>query len=93
MWHEVCPTIGMNDMKFDELPDTVRSEVFAWIKDHLKHARDSYNTGYSIKHKLQEETNIYLTEEQMNRALTVSNFKYVVDKGSCWFRCKYASYI
>lgn len=57
-------------------PEEIQKIVFAWIRANLYYSRSSYNvrTSYGIKHILQQDTTIYLSNNQFKDAMMMLGF-------------------
>lgn len=75
------PAYYLDDGLLDDLPRKTRREVLKWISDNFyirKTPNLNYHT-YWLKHALQYETGIYITDNQMKDAFLKSGF-YPLDK-------------
>lgn len=75
------PAYYLDDDLFEDLPKRQRKEVIKWIEDNFyirKTPNYNYHT-YWLKHALQYETGIYITDNQMKDAFLRAGF-YPLDK-------------
>lgn len=75
------PAYYLDDELLEDLPKRQQKEVLKWINDNIisrKTPNHSYHT-YRLKHVLQWETGIYLTENQFKDAMLRSGY-YPIDK-------------
>lgn len=71
--------------RFSDLDDETKSMVVEWITSNLKKRKtiNRYKTVYWIKHALQSQTGIYLTESQFAEALLICGFLVVKTLQPC----------
>lgn len=87
--------------RFSDMDDKIRCMTIGWIDKNLKKRKtvNKHRTVYGVKHVLQAQTGIYLTESQFAEALLMcgfqlirkSRFKYVIhinvsEKSSAFIR-------
>ena len=70
------PVTDNDSSLIDELPSETREKVFSWIRQSILPATciNKYRTSYDIKHLLQHETGIYLTNNQFKDAMLLCGF-------------------
>ena len=65
-----------SEEKFDELDYEIRGEVLSWIKDNLIQNKTTYReyNSYGLKHMVQMDIGIYLTNAQFKDAMIKAGF-------------------
>lgn len=65
--------------------------VGEWIRNNIEPSDDVYGTGsYALKHKLEHDTKIYMTNNEFKDAMLLAGYEPVdPDENSWHFRCSY----
>lgn len=75
---------------FKELSEGTRDAVKLWILTNLYRTKNLGNhTSYGMKHWLQSDTGIYITQAQMDDALEECHFSSGTKEGKTVYRCGY----
>ena len=76
--------------RFSDLDDKIRYMTIRWIDHNLKKRKtlNKHRTVYGVKHVLQAQTGIYLTESQFAEALLRCDYQLIRPS-----QCKYAMYV
>lgn len=80
------PAYYLDDALLDDIPKRQQKEVMAWIKNNIyerKTPNHMYHT-YRLKHIIQWDTGIYLTENQFKDAMLRSGYMPVDRYDSSW---------
>ena len=80
------PAYYLDDALLDDLPKIQRKEVMRWIDDNFyirKTPNFNYHT-YWLKHALQYETGIYITDNQMKDAFLRAGFNPLDKYDESW---------
>ncbi len=74
-----------DSMLVDLSPERQRA-VLAWIDDNVKpaHRTNTSQTSYGLKHLLEDDTGIYLTNNQFKDAMWEKGYKPVDPKALNW---------
>lgn len=95
-----CKKISVEDLytrsddwkfkRFPDLDDKIRYMTIRWIDHNLKKRKtaNKHRTVYGVKHVLQAQTGIYLTESQFAEALLRCDYRLIRSS-----HCKYVMYI
>lgn len=69
-----------------DLPEQERETVVAWIRQNLlfKRGTEVHSTSYGLKHILESDTHIYLTNNQFKDAMLVCGFEPVKETELNW---------
>ena len=76
--------------RFSELDDKIRYMTIRWIDKNLKkrETANKHRTVYGVKHVLQAQTGIYLTESQFAEALLRCDYQLIRTS-----QCRHAMYV
>lgn len=76
--------------RFSDMDDKIRCMTIGWVDKNLKKRKtvNKHRTVYGVKHVLQAQTGIYLTESQFAEALLMCGFQLIRTS-----RCKYVMHI
>lgn len=74
--YENKPWTTGDNLLVDDLPVEVRENVLAWVRQSVLPSSyvNPHRTSYGIKHLLQHETGIYLTNNQFKDAMLLCGF-------------------
>lgn len=67
---------GGDDLKFADMADDARAKAIAWINTYMWPAKkeNGYHTSYGLKHYLQDDTGIYMSNNQFKQAMAFCGF-------------------
>lgn len=71
------PDNSVDSALVTDLPANILPEILAWIRDNLTPSEDlcQDKTSYSLKHDLQNDTGIYMTNNQFKDAMLLCGFQ------------------
>ena len=83
-------TEGEDARLFDELESEEQSTVLQWIADNLLKTQKTPNlhhSSYGLKHLLERDTSIYMTNNQFKDAMLIAGFGPVKVNEINWHYC------
>lgn len=83
------PAYYLDDALLEDLPKRQQKDVLRWIKDNFyirKTPNYNYHT-YRLKHILQYDTGIYLTDNQFKDAMLRSGYEPLDKYDGSWYFC------
>ncbi|HUM84787.1 MAG TPA: hypothetical protein PLN48_13585 [Lachnospiraceae bacterium] len=80
---------GVDDKLMSDIPENIQKKVSEWIFGKLwKIDSPNYkHTSYTLKHLLERQTKIYVTNNQMKDALLLEGFYPVKENELNWVYC------
>lgn len=78
--------VEFDDALMTAIPDDERDVVLDWIASHMEHIKsvNEKHSSYGLKHWLQADTGIYLTNNQFKHAMLIAGFDPVDETELNW---------